>query len=236
MSVCVVLAAGESRRSGPTPKALLRLSDGRTVLRTLLETAHEAGFDVPIVVVGAHATSLMQELEGAGAVAVENPDWESGRTGSAKCGLRRAGSGHGGCLLWPVDHPFVRASTLRSLLQPTNMRGRGSSGRGGKEKTESAEGRGEGGTPAPDWVLPTFQGHRGHPVWLSDRAALEVLRFPDDRPLFRYPRSHPDRVMEVPVEDPGVLENIDTPEAFAAARERFETEGGKAPTSLPHRS
>ncbi|MDE1882054.1 MAG: nucleotidyltransferase family protein [Euryarchaeota archaeon] len=197
MPACVVLAAGASLRSGAVPKALLPLRDGRSVLHHVLRTAEGADLTPLWVVVGARAEEVRREVEGTRATSVVHHGWERGRTGSVKRGLGSAGEGHGGTLLWPVDHPFVSNETLRVLSKATSR---------------------TAGPDAPaEWLIPLYRGRRGHPVVVGDGARREVLSFPDDVPLFRYPRSHPSGVLEIPVDDPGVVENIDTPAAFAAA-------------------
>lgn len=212
----VVLAAGASTRSGETPKALLRPEAGTSVVRLIVASAFAAGAERTIVVLGAHAESVRRELDGTSAVGVVHPRWATGRTGSVKAGLAARGGRPGWVLLWPVDHPFVRAGTVRSLFDSART---------------SFEGGGKGGVPAA-WLVPTYQGKRGHPVLLSEQAQREVLTYGDDEPLFRYPRGHPGEVREVAVLDPGILENIDTPEAWAAARDRWlrEDRAGNLPS------
>lgn len=92
--------------------------------------------------------------------------------------------GSGRVLLWPVDRPAAREASVRSLL--------------------AARG---------DVALPVHAGRHGHPVVLAGRALAEVLALPDDAPLHDVVHRDPARVVEVRVEDAGVLVNLDTPEA-----------------------
>lgn len=202
----VILAAGASTRSGPTVKALLQPVPGTTVLRHVVELAKSAGVARVFVVLGAHAQEVRAVLEGLGTIPVVHPTWAQGRTGSVKAGLRAVDRSDGPTLLWAVDHPFLRPTTLAALLgpPPSDL------------------------SPGISWTVPVFRGRRGHPVVLGARARGEVLTYADDEPLFRYPRGHPEEVREVTVEDPGVLENIDTPEAWAAARARWASETASA--------
>ena len=67
-----------------------------------------------------------------------------------------------------------------------------------------------------DIAAPSFQGERGHPVGFSARhfAALAALDGDDGaKPLLK---AH--AVTLVPVNDSGVLHDVDTPEALAAPR------------------
>jgi molybdenum cofactor cytidylyltransferase len=198
MVAVVILAAGASTRSGPVPKALLPVGP-HTVLTTLVRTCEGAGLAPILVVTGAAADEVGRALQGTTAIPIPNPRWEHGRTGSVQVGLRAAASDPAPLVLWPVDHPFVRTDTIRALVA----------------SVQSAP------NAADRWTIPTHRGHRGHPIALGRGAAEEVLTYPENEPLFRYPRTHPERVQEVAVEDAGVLENIDTPSTFAAARDRW---------------
>jgi molybdenum cofactor cytidylyltransferase len=93
-----------------------------------------------------------------------------------------------GALIWPVDVPWVRAETVRALLD----------------------------APSAQIVIPTWQGRGGHPLRLPRALFGEVaLLDPADglRALLaaRAPRVHR---MEVP--DPAVVRDVDTPEDLKA--------------------
>ena len=198
MPAGVVVAAGGSTRTGAVPKALLPHPEGGTALRRVVRALEAARCSPIIVVLGAHVDILRPEVEGTSARVVLRTGWARGRTGSVKQGLREVLDPKGTVLLWPVDHPFASIATLRALAAAAPQ-----------------------GEASPNcWVVPVHEGRRGHPVLLGGGAAQEVLRFGDDEPLFRYPRSHPQDVIEVAVDDPGVLENVDTLEAFERAADR----------------
>lgn len=113
---------------------------------------------------------------------VVNTEWRLGRTASLKAGLR-AVNPKSEFLVWPIDHPCIADSTLHTLL-------------------------GEDG----DIRVPTYQGRRGHPTVFGARLRDEVLGLEDDQPLHDVLHARPGRVEEVPVDDPGVLLNVDTPD------------------------
>ena len=215
MPACVVLAAGGSRRAGAPPKALWEVSPGQSVLAHILDGARACELDPLLVVLGAHADALEGEASSVREVrVVRHAGWARGRTGSVKAGLRASDPPIGGTLLWPVDHPFVLEASVRALLR----RARDVAPEG---PLAVAVRRAAGGRRAPQWIVPCRGGERGHPIVLLEEAREEVLTYADEEPLFRYPRSHPEAVAEVPVDDPGVLENTDTPEDFARALDRY---------------
>jgi molybdenum cofactor cytidylyltransferase len=63
-------------------------------------------------------------------------------------------------------------------------------------------------------VLPSFEGRRGHPVFFPADLFPEILALGPDEGLNKVVRRRPERVMEVPVSNAGVLQDIDTPEQF----------------------
>jgi len=68
------------------------------------------------------------------------------------------------------------------------------------------------------WVLPEFRGHGGHPVILAPPTRASIFELGPDQPLRDLlPRFGP-QVRRVPVEDAGVVANLNTWEEYAAAR------------------
>jgi CTP:molybdopterin cytidylyltransferase MocA len=115
--VCVLLAAGGSRRLG-RPKQLLRYR-ARTLLLHAVRAAHGA---LPrallIVVVGADARRLTLALRRvrSGARVVMNPRWREGMATSLRAGLAAAPRTAKAALVLLVDQPAVDAPALARLL------------------------------------------------------------------------------------------------------------------------
>ena len=186
----VILAAGASRRMG-TPKGLLSVK-GVPVLATMVERLTALGAGPTVVVVGPDAASYLRDVPPQNFRYVVHEGWERGRTSSVKAGLKALGGHFASVLLWPVDHPFVSPVTIASLW---------------------AECR----TSPGSWIVPRYDGKRGHPPLLTKRALDVVMRYPDAVPLRQFPAEHPEEVVEVEVPDRGVLQNIDTPADLLAA-------------------
>ncbi len=193
MTGAVVLAAGASSRMGH-PKGLSIEAEQPLILR-MVRALKQEDFHPRVVVLGAHAAEYLKVLPEHDVVPVLNEHWLEGRTGSVQVGLTRAKEGEEGVLLWPVDHPLVRPGTLRDLALTSKARGAA-------------------------WTVPSYHGRRGHPVMLGSQAVREVLTYARSDPLHRFPHEHPQDVLEVPVEDPGVADNLDTPETLASALAR----------------
>jgi molybdenum cofactor cytidylyltransferase len=188
MSVAaLVLAAGASRRMG-RPKALLP-HGGSTFLGCVAGTACEAGLDPLVVVVGAAAQSIAATHPELVPRLVINDRPDLGQLHSLRLGLARLGAGVEAAVVLPVDHPLVTSDTVRALVAAFAAQG------------------------API-VLPTYGGRRGHPTLFARAVFDELGRAPLVEGARAIVRRDPDRVCEVPVDDPGILANVDTPEAY----------------------
>lgn len=184
----LILAAGESRRMG-RPKALVEL-DGRTFLAWGIELLGAAGCEPVLAVDGAHRIG-----EIGGAEVVHNEAWHRGPLSSLQVGLRRAleiQPDIDAVLVHHVERPRVRIETVRALLAELEREGDGI------------------------WQ-PSHLGRSGHPI-LWPRSLFHDLLSLDPshasaRELLR--GSAAERRRKLEVDDPGVLDNVDTPDDLA---------------------
>lgn len=178
---CVVLGAGLGTRFG-MPKALAETSPGIRFLDAVITSAETAGFDPIVAVVGDNV------MVPRTAFAVVNPDGTGEQVESARLGLASITKDVGGALLWPVDYPFVRSTTLDAL----------------RESIEAGD---------PDAAVPMLEGRRGHPVYFAKRnwSRLQAVSDGGARAVLHELGA---RVLEIPVADPGILADLNTREAL----------------------
>jgi xanthine dehydrogenase accessory factor len=181
----IVLAAGRSERMG-RPKPLLPHGE-RSFLRAAVETLADGGCAMVVAVVASREAEL--EAMSAGAVVVWNDATASEQIDSLRLGLDAAEDGVTGALVLPVDHPLVATATIEALLAAHAAR--------------------------PDAVVrPTRGGRPGHPTLFprSVWPALLGAELPDGaRSLVEDPTTE---TLDVPVDDDGVLADVDTPSAY----------------------
>ncbi|MCP3105182.1 NTP transferase domain-containing protein [Myxococcus sp. K15C18031901] len=135
-------------------------------------------------VVGKDSEAVREQHPGLDLVEAER--WRDSQMASVKVGLDAAmEAGADVVLLHPVDMPALRATTVKSLL---------------KLMSDSDE-----------VLRPEFDGAPGWPVMLS-RAAVEKLRGADMEQLEAALKGM--RVRRVPMKDPGVIVNINTPDTY----------------------
>jgi len=198
-TAALLLSAGESSRFGGLPKALLSAGE-RSAVRRLAEVALFESLDPVVVVVGAHPGPIAHELRGLSVEIVEAEQWYEGRTASVQAGLMALPADRD-ILFWPVDHPFVAARTVEAL---TSLLERDALG---------------------VWFIPTYQGHGGHPVVWRSTVRRDVLELRADAPIRSLLPEFGPQVRRVPVDDPGVLANVDTPETYRVALDDWRSRG-----------
>jgi molybdenum cofactor cytidylyltransferase len=174
-----------------SPKALLPIS-GRTFLENILAAISRTSIEQTVVVVGHHRKEIEASVRLPSLVF--NPDYEKGMITSFQAGIRALSWDASGAFLFLVDHPLVEPGTIEAMIM--NL--------------------------APNRIiLPTFQGRRGHPVLFSSDVLEEILALPSTEGANIVVRKDPGRIVEVPVNAPGILVDIDTPEQFEQLRRDY---------------
>jgi len=130
----------------------------------------------------AKALSDLFRSEGCRVVVCENA--AEGMGASLACAVRAAGVADG-YLVALGDMPFIRASTIAAVRDAL-----------------------AGGALL---AAPYFRGRRGHPVAIAGRFRAELLACSGDEGARTLLAAHQDELRKVPVGDPGVIRDIDTP-------------------------
>ena len=201
LSFCgVILAAGESSRMG-RDKALLHWppeSHATSARETFLSAAirlFAPYVDIVLVVAGKNERELAPIVYARGASLVVNPDPARGQFSSLQVGLHEVlNRGRDAALITLVDRPPVKPETIQFLA----------------DKFEQI-------LEHSIWaVVPEYQGKHGHPI-LAGREMIEAfLRAPATANAREIEHAHQDKIAYVPVDDPLVALNVDTPEQYAA--------------------
>lgn len=114
----LLLAAGSSSRLGRAKQ--LVAYKGQTLVHRSLQTAIEAGLGPIVVVLGARADAIGQELAGNNVHPVFNPEWEEGMAASIRCGVRHlqtVAPETAALILLVCDQPYITPGLLQSLVK-----------------------------------------------------------------------------------------------------------------------
>ena len=190
----VVLAAGLSRRMGGQPKALLRLGP-KPLLIHVIDAFRSAGGIDPIIVVTGHAADRVKEiLQPLDVHVVHNEAYASGEMlSSVKRGVSAVlEQGAEAFFIALSDQPMVLPATISAM-------------RDAWAHSRAAV------------MLPTYRGKHGHPILLSASGAEAILSLPEDATLKDYTSRLVEHTLELAVDDPAILHDLDTPADFSAA-------------------
>jgi molybdenum cofactor cytidylyltransferase len=171
-----------------TPKALLDYG-GETFLDRLARILGQCA-DPVIVVLGRDAAGIAAGARCRDAVAlVANPDPDRGMLSSLQCALAALPPDADAAMFTPVDLPAIEGATVVRLA---------------REFAAS-------GAPV---ASPVYRGRRGHPVCVGRAVIAELLALPVTAQARDAIRRYDDRALAVEVDDPGVLRDVDDPEAY----------------------
>lgn len=188
----LVLAAGRSSRMGANK--LLAPVEGRPMLRHAVEAALASRADSVLVVTGHEREAVEAALSGLPVTLVHSPSHAEGLSASLKAGIAALPPDIDAAVVCLGDMPRVGAAVIDRLI----------------DAYAPAEGRAV--------CVPTHAGKRGNPVLWDRRFFAEILDLRGDVGARHLIGAHADRVVEVPVQDAGVLLDVDTPSALAALR------------------
>jgi molybdenum cofactor cytidylyltransferase len=169
------------------------------VIEHVIGALRSAGVERVVVVVGPQVPEVASLSQAAGAEVVRLPEPTPDMRATVERGLewlesRYRPSPAQPWLLVPADCPMLRPAVIRELLA----------------------------VDAPDSiVIPAHGGRRGHPTRFAWRHAAGVRALPVGEGINAFVRAQA-KVIELPVDEPGVLADLDTPEDY----ERLVRPGG----------
>ncbi len=180
----LIVAAGLSSRMGQF-KPLLKLGS-RTIVQRLVESFDAAGVSPIVLITGNQAEVLEEHLKSYPVVCLRNGDFATTQMfDSVVIGLRYLQNRCAQALFTPADIPLVTQDTLRKLI--------------------------DSGEPL---ACPVYGGREGHPLLISSKLFSSLLQYKGNHGLYGaiMECGHPKRA--IPVEDQGILFDIDTPQDY----------------------
>jgi molybdenum cofactor cytidylyltransferase len=202
MSYALIPAAGHSRRMG-RPKLALPLG-GRTVLEHVLAALRDAGVEHTLVVLGPHVAELGPIAAAAGAdvqqLTTATPDMRATVEEGMRWLEERWQPRPEDCwLLVPADHPTLSGEVVHRLSAARQR------------------------NPGHSIFVPTHGSKRGHPTLLAWKHVAGIRAHPAGEGLNTYVRGRAGETVEVPVDDPAILWDLDTPADYERLLRRTTT-------------
>lgn len=184
----LILAAGFGRRFG-SDKRTHTLKDGRTLLEATVSRYAEVYADLCVVLRPEDESIARQvrTLPGSPEVAL-SVDAELGMGHSLAAGIRTIADHWRWVSVALADMPFISPTTLTELLDVFYA------------------------ARASEIVQPVYQGTPGHPVTFPDTCFEQMSRLTGDEGARTILRNS-EGLIRIPVSDPGVLADVDTPGA-----------------------
>lgn len=199
MTSAIVPAAGSSSRMG-RPKLLLPYRD-TTVAGALLATLRHAGVERIVLVAAAADAALQAWARDAGVTVAVNQQPERGMLSSILAGLDALGGAAAieaagrPLLVTPADLPAIEPSTIQNLIDAL-------------ARSDAA------------LAVPAYRGKRGHPLAIAARVVSDLPSLDPAVGLRQLLDRHP--VLELAVDDPAVVSDVDTPAEYESLRARSD--------------
>jgi len=185
----LILAAGESRRMGQ-PKLLLPYGE-KTVIENVFAIVKESKLDRSLVVVRPEDKIIPELARGFGFEIAINPEPGRGMLSSIIVGLESIPEEAEAVVLVLGDQPAIRASAIDLLIVAYRLKEKGI-------------------------ILPVFQGRRGHPILFDLKYRAKIKTLKPEIGLRQLMQQHPEDILEIPMNEPGLVSDLDTPEDYFA--------------------
>lgn len=183
----IILAGGESKRM-KAPKMLLPFK-GKTIIEKVIENVTASDVQKTMVVLGAGSEAIIKVINDLPVTQKYNENYKNGMFSSVICGLKSLPDDLEAVLIFQGDQPMIQPHTVNAIIAAYKESGKGI-------------------------VIPVFSKKRGHPILIDRKYRSEIEKLnPDEGLRSLASRFHYD-VLEVNVESPEILRDIDTQEDY----------------------
>ena len=183
----IILAAGESKRMGE-PKLLLPFGQ-RTIIETVVDHVIQSKTDRGLIVVGHNEEKIRKKIRDLPIKIVVNPAYRQGMLSSVQRGFASLPEDARAALIVLGDQPSIPVSVIDRIVDARNKTLKGI-------------------------VIPVYKKRRGHPILIVMKYREEVMHLDPETGLRGLVHDHAEDVLEVEVDNPAVLKDIDTAEDY----------------------
>jgi len=183
----IILAAGESKRMGK-PKLLLPFGE-KTIIETVIDNVIQSKVEKILVVLGSNWKKIKKKIKNLPLKIIVNSNFTKGMLSSVQCGFQTLPKNTQAVLVVLGDQPAVSSAIIDKIIDAFKRIKKGI-------------------------VLPVYKNNRGHPVLIDMKYRDEVENLSPDVGLRDLVYNHPEDILEVEVETPGILGDIDDMEDY----------------------
>jgi len=183
----IILAAGESKRMGK-PKLLLPFGE-KTIIETIIDNVVKSKVEKTMVVLGSNRGKIEKKIRDYPIKIIVNPHYSRGMLSSVQWGFQALPKNTQAVLIVLGDQPAVSSAIINEIIDAFKRTGK-------------------------RIVLPVYKKNRGHPVLIDMKYRGEVENLSPDVGLRALVYDHPEDVLEVEVETPSILQDIDDMEDY----------------------
>jgi molybdenum cofactor cytidylyltransferase len=171
-----------------TSKQLLPY-ENTTILETVIDHITQSSVDETLVVLGSNRESIEEVIRDIPVNSVYNPDYKEGMLSSVQKGFASLPEDADAVLVFLGDQPKIPSSVIDEIVRAYRSTDKGI-------------------------VLPVYDRRRGHPILISTKYRTEVASLNPDIGLRELVHQHEEDILEVQLDSPTILEDIDTPEDY----------------------
>ena len=191
----VILAGGQSKRMGTKNKLLVPIN-GKPMIALTVETIIASKASSVAAVTGFEHQKIQEAIKNSNIEFIHNKNFQNGISSSVVTAIKSAPEDCSAILIGLGDMPKITVSHINKLIDAYNP----------------LEGRAI--------CVPTWKGKRGNPVLWARRFFPEMLQLKGDFGAKELMGKYAELVVEVEMNDNGIVIDIDTPEALEAFRNK----------------
>ena len=191
----VILAGGQSKRMGTKNKLLVPIN-GKPMIALTVETIIASKASSVAAVTGFEHQKIQGAIKNSNIEFIHNKNFQNGISSSVVTAIKSAPEDCSAILIGLGDMPKITVSHINKLIDAYNP----------------LEGRAI--------CVPTWKGKRGNPVLWARRFFPEMLQLKGDFGAKELMGKYAELVVEVEMNDNGIVIDIDTPEALEAFRNK----------------
>jgi molybdenum cofactor cytidylyltransferase len=169
-------------------KQLLSYGD-KTIIETVIDHITHSSVDETLVVLGANKDKIERIIKDLPVKSVYNPRYKKGMLSSVQKGFASLPEEAEAVLVFLGDQPMVSSAAITQIVNAYKSTEKGI-------------------------VLPVYDRKRGHPVLIDNKYRQEVAALDPQIGLRELMHNHPEDILEVGLDTPAIIKDIDTPEDY----------------------